>query len=49
MGDIAGLNYSEADCAGIDTGTMGDTKGLERAKGKLDITTPDKTLILVSY
>ena len=49
MRDAAELNCSEGDCTGIDTGTIGDTEGPERAEGKLDITTPDKTLILVSY
>lgn len=43
MGDVTRLGYSERDNAGIGAGTMSDADGLERVKGKLDITTPDKT------
>lgn len=52
MGDVAGPGCNEGDSTGSDARTGGDVHRLERAKGKLDITTSDKTNkmpILVSY
>lgn len=56
VSDIIGPGYSEKNSAGTGTktvaGTRGDADGPEGSKGKIDITTLDKTnktLILVNY
>ncbi len=53
VGDAAGPGCSAADGAGTGTRTgiraRGDVDGPEAAEGKVDITTPDKTPIVVSY
>ena len=50
--NVARSGYSEGDGAGTDAGIIGDADGPERAEGKVDIITSDKTnktLILVCY
>ncbi len=53
VSDAAGPGCSAGDGASTDTGTgagaRDDADGLEVAEGKVDITTPDKTPIMVSY
>lgn len=52
IGDIAGLECIEKNGIRIGVETRGDVKGLEGAKGKVNITMPNKinkTLLLVSY
>ena len=52
MGNIAEPGYSKENSAKTNAKTMGDTNKPEEAKGKIDITTLDKTnktFILVSY
>ncbi len=53
VGDAAGPGWSAGDGAGTGArtgaGARGDADGPEVAEGKVDITTPDKTPIMVSY
>ncbi len=53
VGDAARPGCSTGDGvgtgAGTDAGARGDVDGPEAAEGKVDITTPDKTPIIVSY
>ncbi len=53
MGDAAGPGCSAGDGAGIGVGTGArakvDADGPEAAEGKVGITTPDKTPIIISY
>ncbi len=53
VGDTAGPGYSTGDSAGtgarMGAGVRGDADGPEVAEGKVDITTPDKISIMVSY
>ncbi len=53
MSDAAGPGCSAGDGASTDTGTgagaRDDADGPEAVEGKVDITTPDKAPIMVSY
>ncbi len=53
VGDAAGPGCSTGDSAGTGArtgaGVRGDADGPEAAESKVDITTPDKTPIMVSY
>ncbi len=53
VGDVAGPGCSARDGAGtgarMGAGASDDANGPEVAEGKVDITTPDKISIMVSY